>query len=147
MKLEGSVEIDAAPEVVFGRLLDPEVLARCIPGCRSMVERAPGEYAVLIEAGVGPIKGRFEGTVRLLDVVEGKSYRLEHEAKSPIGHAKGYATFRVEPRGAGTRIEYEGEAKVSGRIAQIGGRLIDAAARKLAKEFFKRLSREVSSAT
>jgi len=144
MKLVGTAEVAGPRETVFDQLLDPEILARCIPGCESMTATAPGAYQTQVRAGVGPIKGSFAGEVALSDIVRGESYRMSVKGKSTVGYVDGGAAIRLESTGEGTRVHYDGDAKISGKIAAIGSRLIDAAAKTVARQFFTALAREVS---
>jgi carbon monoxide dehydrogenase subunit G len=140
LRLSGSADLEGAPAEVFERLLEPALLARCIPGCEGMREVAPGVYETTVKAGVGMVKGRFDGVVTVADVVRPERYRLSIEGKSAVGHLAGEALIRLEATPAGTRVHYEGEPRVSGLLASVGGRLIDAAARKVARDFFERLA-------
>ena len=145
MKLEGHADLSGSPAEVFERLLDPGVLRRCLPGCRSL-RAVPGsehEYQVLVEAGVGPVRGTFQGLVTLHDLVPPERYAMTVAGHGTIGHVSGGAEIRLEALdGGGTRVAYSGEGKVSGLLARVGGRLLDLAARKVADEFFTRLARE-----
>ena len=144
MKLVGSIELAEPPEQVFDQLLDPQLLARCIPGCRRMDEVSPGVYETEIEAGVGAVKGSFAGRVTLSDVERFRGYSIAVEGKSTVGYVRGAATVRLEANDGGTRVHYDGKAQVSGLIAAVGGRLLDAAAQKVARDFFERLAAEVA---
>jgi carbon monoxide dehydrogenase subunit G len=144
LKLEGSAQVALEPAAVFDQLLDPKVLARCIPGCERMEKNEDGAYETLVSAGIGAVKGSFKGVVTLSDVVAPERYRLSISGKSPVGYIDGGALISLEPADDGTTIRYDGEAKVSGKIAAVGGRLIDAAARTLVRNFFDRLAVEVA---
>ncbi len=146
MKLSGSAELERRSEEVFDRLLDPDVLKRCIPGCQRLERVADGVYELDVKAGVGAVQGSFRGRVTLSDVQRFERYRMDVEGKSTIGHVKGGATVRLEPLGERTRIHYDGEGQISGLLASVGARLIDASARKIAREFFEKLASEVAAA-
>lgn len=142
LKLEGQAEVAAPPDQVFERLLDPEVLRECIPGCRSLEEVGEHEYDVVVQAGVGPVKGTFRGRVRLFDLVPPERYDMQVTGQSTVGHVDGAARIRLEPTlQGGTRIAYAGEAKVAGLLAQVGSRLLELAAAKVAEQFFERLAK------
>lgn len=144
MKLSGSAHVPLEPAVTFERLLDPEILARCIPGCQGMERTDEGTYETHVRTGVGPVKGTFKGIVTLSDVVAPERYHMAVKGRSLIGHTQGGAAIRLEPDGEGTTIHYDGEFKVAGRIASVGGRLVQTVARKQARDFFERLAREVA---
>lgn len=147
MKLDGSTTVAQRAADVFDRLLDPDFLARCIPGCERMERREDGSYEAVVKAGVGAIKGSFRGVVTLSEVVSPESYRMSLSGKSTVGFVEGSALIRLEADAEGegerTWIHYDGEARVSGVIASVGGRLVDAAARKVCRQFFERLAQEV----
>lgn len=145
MKLSGTAELAGRPEDVFDRLLDPAVLSSCIPGCRRLERVGDGIYEVEVKAGVGAVQGSFRGRVTLSDVERFRGYRMALEGKSPVGHVKGGASVRLEAIPAGTRILYEGEGTISGLLASVGARLIDAAARKVAQQFFEKLASVVGT--
>lgn len=144
MKLAGSAEVAGSPEQIFDKLLEPAVLTRCIPGCESMEETAPAVYDTVVKAGVGAVKGSFRGQVTVSDVARPHSYRLSIEGKSTVGFVRGGANIRLEPTTTGARIHYDGEAKISGLLASVGARLLDASAKGVAQKFFEALAREVS---
>ena len=146
MKLSGTVDLSDTPEAVFARLLNRDLLQRCIPGCKELVQIEERRFKVVVKAGVGAIRGTFKGDVELHDVELPESYRMTFTGKSTVGHAKGGASTRLEAIATGTRVHYEGEAKVSGMIAAVGGRLIEVAARKVAQDFFDKLAAEIASA-
>ncbi len=145
MKVQGSADVAKPREAVFDRLLDPSFLKRCIPGCESIDEIEPGRYKTVVKSGVGAVRGSFKGTVTLSDVVRPESYTLSVEGKSTVGHVRSVARLRLEEIESGTRVHYEGEAKISGLLARVGGRLLEPAAKKVAGEFFERLTRELSA--
>jgi hypothetical protein len=145
LKLTGTAEIAGRPEAVFDRLLDPAVLARCIPGCERLERVGEGVYELDVKAGVGAVKGSFRGRVTLSDVQRFHGYRMDLEGKSPVGLVKGGASVRLAASESGTRIHYDGEGTVSGLLASVGARLIDAAARQVAQQFFEKLASEVAA--
>ena len=145
MKVQGSADIPRPREAVFDRLLDPEFLKRCIPGCESLEEIEPGRYRTVIKSGVGAVRGSFKGTATLSDVVRPEGYTLSVEGKSTVGHVRSVAKLSLEEIEAGTRVHYDGEAKISGLLARVGGRLLEPAAKKVAGEFFERLARELAA--
>lgn len=143
MRVRGSATAPGDREHVFDRLLDPDVLARCIPGCESLEKQSEDKYVVTVTAGVGAVKGTFKGDVEISKIERPECYTMTIGGKSPVGHARGQIglVLEVDEDGA-TRIEYDGEIKVSGMIAAVGQRLLGAAARKLTGEFFTNLQTE-----
>ena len=145
MKIEGTYQIPAPRERVFSALIDPEVLQRCIPGCESLEKIGADEYAATMKAGVGPVKGIFKGHVHLEDMQPPTHYRMSVDGKGAPGFVKGVGTFNLEENGGATVVKYEGEMQVGGVIAGVGQRMIEAAAKMLAAQFFKKLESEIQS--
>ena len=144
MKLADTREIKADPKVVWDAILNPDVLKECIPGCESLTGSVADGYEAVVKQKVGPVSATFAGLVQLSDIVEGKSLRISGEGKGGVaGFAKGGATVSFEPMEGGTRLTYEAEANVGGKIAQLGSRIIDSFAKKLADEFFTRFQAAV----
>ena len=143
MKIEGVHEIQAPREVVYQALTDPQILQRCIPGCQSLEKTAENTYIATMKAGVGSVKGTFKGNVRLEDMQAPTHYRMIVDGKGAPGFVKGTGTFNLEERNGGTAIAYEGEMKVGGVIAGVGQRMIEAAAKMLAHQFFTTLDKEI----
>ena len=144
MKIQGTQEIEARREAVFRALTDPEILQRCIPGCQSLEQTEENTYVATMKAGVGSVKGTFKGNVRLEDMNAPLHYRMIVDGKGAPGFVKGTGDFKLEERDGGTAIAYEGEMKVGGVIAGVGQRMIEAAAKMLASQFFKSLASEVN---
>ena len=144
MKLTDTREIKADPKVVWDAILNPDVLKECIPGCESLTGSVADGYEAVVKQKVGPVSATFAGLVQLSDIVEGKSLKISGEGKGGVaGFAKGGATVSFEPMEGGTRLTYEAEANVGGKIAQLGSRIIDSFAKKLADEFFTRFQAAV----
>jgi carbon monoxide dehydrogenase subunit G len=144
MQLEDSRLIAAEPPVVWAAILDAETLKACIPGCESMTGSVADGYEAVVVQKVGPVSARFTGRVTISDIVEGRSLRIEGEGKGGVaGFAKGAAAVVLDPVPEGTRLAYTVDAKVGGKLAQIGSRIIDGFAQKLAGEFFERLQAAV----
>lgn len=137
MKLTDTREIAAPPALVWSAILDPEVLKECIPGCQSMTGSIAEGYEATVKQKVGPVSATFTGVVTLSDIVEGKSVKISGEGKGGVaGFAKGGADVKLTPDGDGTLLAYKVNAQVGGKLAQIGGRLIDATAKQMADQFF-----------
>ncbi len=144
MQLQDTRDIHADPATVWAAILDPEVLKACIPGCESMTGSVTEGYEAVVVQKVGPVKARFTGLVAISEMVEGSSLRISGEGKGgPAGFAKGAARVTFEPIPEGTRLGYEVEASVGGKLAQLGSRLIDGFARKMADDFFARFQEAV----
>jgi carbon monoxide dehydrogenase subunit G len=127
-------------------LNDPEVLKVSIPGCDSIERVGENEYEVALTAAVGPVKARFKGKMRLADIVPPDSYAIQFEGQGgAAGHGKGSAKVRLEAAGEDeTKLIYSASAQVGGKIAQIGSRLVDMAAQKMANEFFSAFNAELT---
>lgn len=141
MKLSDTREIQAPPAAVYAALLDPEVLKACISGAQEITgDPAEGYHATVVQK-VGPVKATFKGTVTMSDMVEAERLTIAGEGKGgAAGFAKGSAdvTFKASGSG-GTELSYEVDAKVGGKLAQLGSRLIDGFAKKMADQFFAKL--------
>jgi uncharacterized protein len=144
MQMSEQRRIAASPEVVWAALLDPEMLKVSMPGCESVSGSAEEGYDAVVVQKVGPVRARFAGTVQITEMVEPESLTLTGEGKGgAAGFAKGVARVRLEPDGEGTLLAYDVEAKVGGKLAQLGSRVIDGFARKLADSFFERFQNEI----
>ncbi|OYU18410.1 MAG: carbon monoxide dehydrogenase [Rhodobacteraceae bacterium PARR1] len=139
MQLSDHRDIKADPMTVWAAILNPEVLKECVPGCESMSGSVADGFEAVVVQKVGPVKATFTGVVKLSDIIEGKSLRISGEGKGgPAGFAKGGADVTLEPTETGTRLSYVVEANVGGKIAQLGSRIIDGFAKKMADDFFTR---------
>ena len=144
MKIQGTHQISVARDVVFGALTDPQILQRCIPGCESLEQTEANSYLATMKAGVGAVKGTFKGSVRLEEMQPPAHYRMIVDGKGGPGFVKGTGNFNLEESNGGTAIAYEGEMKVGGVIAGVGQRMIEAAAKMLAAQFFNSLAKEIN---
>ena len=145
MKLAEERHIAAKPAVVWAAILDPDVLKQCLPGCESLTGTPADGFEAVVVQKVGPVKARFSGKVTLSDIVEGRSLRIAGEGQGGVaGFAKGSANVAMEPaEDGGTRLTYEVDAAVGGKIAQLGSRIIDGFAKNLAGQFFDRLQHAI----
>ncbi|MEL7115367.1 MAG: carbon monoxide dehydrogenase subunit G [Pseudomonadota bacterium] len=144
MQMSASREIAAPQDVVYAAMLDPEVLKACVPGCTELSGSPEEGFEATVVQKVGPVKATFKGVVTLSDMVDGESLTLTGEGKGgAAGFAKGGAQVRLEPGESGTLLHYDVEAKVGGKIAQLGSRIIDGFARKMADQFFERFQETV----
>ncbi len=148
MEMTGSERIAAPRERVYEALNDPEVLKAAIPGCESIEKTSDSEMTATVVTKVGPVKAKFQGAVTLSDFDPPKGYSIRGEGKGgAAGFAKGGAKVRLEedgPDGQATVLHYEVKADVGGKLAQLGSRLIDSTAKKLAGEFFTRFGEIVA---
>ncbi|MBI3113562.1 MAG: carbon monoxide dehydrogenase subunit G [Rhodospirillales bacterium] len=137
MKLSDEIKIEAPRERVFAALNDPEVLKRAIPGCQALERMSASEMTATVTAKIGPVKATFKGRVTLSDLNPPESYTIAGEGKGgAAGFAKGSAKVTLTEDGAATRLRYEVNADVGGKLAQVGARLIEGSSKKLAQEFF-----------
>lgn len=141
MDMTGEYRIAAPRERVWAALNDPEVLRQAIPGCEELTKLSDTELEATARAKVGPVSARFKGKVVLSNLNPPESYTLSGEGTGgAAGFAKGEATVTLEPDGDTTRLRYVVKASVGGKLAQVGQRLIDGAARKMADDFFERFA-------
>ena len=139
MELAGTQEIRRDPAGVWASLNAAAVLQQCIPGCEELLPDGEYAYRVAVIAAVGPVKARFSGKLLLSDVRPEEGYTLTFEGSGgAAGFAKGGATVSLVPTAGGTILSYSANAKVSGKLAQVGSRLIDGVAAKMSAEFFAR---------
>ena len=142
MQMNDNQRIPASKEKVWAMLNDPAVLKQCIPGCESLEMTSPTEMTATVVIKVGPVKASFGGKVTLSDLDPPNSYRISGEGSGGVaGFAKGGATVRLEAETAEvTVLHYDVDAQIGGKLAQLGSRLIDSTAKKLAGEFFTRFA-------
>jgi carbon monoxide dehydrogenase subunit G len=141
MDMSGSRTVPADIETTWRALNDPEVLKACIAGCESVERVSDNEYRLTMTARVGPVSARFTGRIVLADIVAPTSYTLSFEGQGgAAGFAKGEARVALADNNPGTRIDYQAKAQVGGKLAQIGSRLVDGAAAKVADDFFARFA-------
>jgi carbon monoxide dehydrogenase subunit G len=146
MEMTGEQRLPAPREVVWAALNDPEVLKQSIPGCEEIEKISDTEMTAKVAAKVGPVSAKFTGQVTLSDLDPPNGYTISGEGKGGVaGFAKGGAKVRLEADGDSTLMRYEVTASVGGKLAQIGARLIDATAKKMADDFFSRFSAQVAA--
>lgn len=139
MQLSDVKTIKASPETVWAAILNPEVLKLCVPGCESMTGSVEEGFEATVKQKIGPVSATFTGVVKLSDITPGQAVTITGEGKGgAAGFAKGGAKVRLTPNDVGTELAYEVDASVGGKIAQLGSRLIDGFAKKMADEFFSR---------
>ncbi|MEJ8560132.1 carbon monoxide dehydrogenase subunit G [Yoonia sp. GPGPB17] len=140
MNLADARDIAAPRSAVWAAILDPEVLKTCIPGCQELSGSVADGFEAIVVQKVGPVKATFKGAVEISDIVEGESLTLTGQGKGgPAGFAKGAAKVSfADTDDGGTLLTYDVEAKVGGKLAQLGSRIIDGFTKKLADQFFER---------
>ena len=144
MEMSGKRQIAASRSEVWAALNDPEVLKACIPGCQEIEKTSDTGFTAKVVQKVGPVKATFTGEVELSDIVEGESYTISGKGKGgAAGGASGGAKVTLSDSDGGTLLSYVAEAKVTGKIAQLGGRLIDGFAKKMADQFFTTFQEQV----
>src|SRR5919202_797153 len=142
MKIEGTHELRAERGRVWRALTDPEALRRCVPGCERLERTGENAYAVTLRAGVGSIKGVFNGNIRLEDLRPPEHYRLVVDGKGQPGFLKGSGDLDLEEREGATVVKYAGDVQVGGTLAGVGQRMIQGAAKMMATQFFTALEAE-----
>jgi len=144
MKMSAERDIQADRATVWAALLSPEVLKECVPGAQEVTGSADDGYEAVVVQKVGPVKATFKGQVTVSNRVEMESLTLTGEGKGgAAGFAKGGADVRLEDSDTGTRLIYDVEAKVGGKLAQLGSRIVDGFAKKMADQFFVRLEQVI----
>jgi uncharacterized protein len=145
MDMTGQYRIAAPRERVWIALNDPKVLKACIPGCESISKTSDTEMDAVATVALGPVKAKFRGKVTLSELKKPESYTLSGEGQGgAAGFAKGEAKVKLTPEGDGTILDYAVKASIGGKLAQLGQRLIDGAAKKMADEFFAKFAIEAS---
>ena len=146
MDMSGEFRIPASREAVWKALNDPEILKQCIPGCEELTKNSDTEFVARVVARVGPVKAGFTGKVTLSDLDPPNGYKITGEGQGgAAGFAKGGAEVHLESDGSGTLLKYTVNAAIGGKLAQIGARLIDGSARKMAEDFFAKFAELVGT--
>lgn len=139
MQMQGNRELSVSQEIAWGALNDPEVLKGCIPGCDRFELSGENQYAIGMVLKIGPISAKFSGQINLLNVQAPSAYTIKFEGQGgPAGFGKGESNVVLEPQENGCLLTYTVKAQMGGKVAQLGQRLIDGAANKMADDFFKR---------
>ena len=139
MQMQGNRQLAATAEQAWQALNDPNILKQCIPGCQSFELKSPDVYEVAAAIKVGPVSAKFSGTVTLSDIKPPHSYTLSFEVQGGVaGHGKGVSHVELVPNAEGVLLNYTVESQIGGKLAQLGQRLIDGAAKSMANDFFKR---------
>lgn len=145
MEMTGEQLIALPQRATWDALNDTTVLMDCIPGCDSMEKQSDNEYLLTMTARVGPVSAKFKGKMTLLEIQAPDSYTLQFEGQGGVaGFAKGEARVELFPEGESTRLAYSVKANIGGKLAQVGARLIDGVARKMAEQFFTAFNKRAS---
>ena len=144
MDMQGNRQLGVTQQQAWDALNDPETLKLCLPGCDRFEATGEGQYAVTMAVKVGPVSAKFNGKVTLSDIQPPAGYRLAFEGQGGVaGFGKGASAVTLVPNEAGCELGYTVQAQVGGKIAQLGQRLIDGAAKSMADDFFKRFDAEM----
>lgn len=137
MTMNGEVQLPASREVVWDKLNDPQILKMCIPGCEDLEKNGDNGFRATTKMKVGPVSARFTGQVTLSDFDPPNGYKISGEGEGGMaGFAKGVAVVNLQDRDGGTLLTYNVEAQIGGKLAQLGQRLVNSSAKKIADEFF-----------
>lgn len=145
MKLQGTHTFDAPRERVWRALLDPDVLARTLPGCEKLERVGDNEFRGALNVQVGPVKGQFQGTLVLTDVRPLEGYHMKLDGKGPAGFMNGEGDLRLTDAGGATMLTYDIDAQVGGRVAAVGQRLLESSSKSIAKQGLEGLAREIAA--
>lgn len=139
MDMQGSRELGVSQQIAWDALNNPEVLKACIPGCTKVEATGDNAFDMAMALKIGPVSAKFTGLIQLTAIDAPNSYKLQFEGQGgPAGFGKGSSHVTLSPSGAGTLLSYTVNASVGGKVAQLGQRLIDGVAGKMADDFFKR---------
>jgi uncharacterized protein len=147
MELQGDRLIPAPLDKTWSALNDPDTLKACINGCESLERTGDDAFAALLAVKVGPVSAKFKGNLKLSNVMAPNSYTINFDGQGGVaGFGKGSADVALTAEGAQTRLKYSARAQVGGKMAQVGSRLVDAAAAKVAEDFFKAFEAQLAPA-
>lgn len=148
MEITGSQMLVASRQKVWDALNDPDVLKQCLPGCESVEKINAQQYTVIMSAAIGPLRARFNGTLRMTDATPPSACTMVFEGQGgPVGFGKGSSSVELTETSEGTQLSYTASAQVGGKLAQVGSRLIDSVARKMADDFFKAFKKQLTAPT
>jgi carbon monoxide dehydrogenase subunit G len=145
MTMNGEYQLAVPPQTVWEKLNDPETLKACIPGCEELNKTSDTEFQAIATVKIGPVKARFKGRVTLSDLDPPNGYKISGQGDGGVaGFAKGGATVKLAPKDGGTLLTYDVDAQIGGKLAQLGQRLINGAAKKVADDFFQNFAKAVN---
>jgi carbon monoxide dehydrogenase subunit G len=139
LKIEGSYTFDAPRERVWQVLLDPKIMAQCMPGCESLKEVAPDQYEATMKVGIAAVKGNYKGKVFIKEKQAPSHYILSGEGSGAPGFMQGDMSIDLQDNNGGTFLKYSTDAKVGGLIASIGQRMLNGVAKMMVDQFFKKM--------
>jgi carbon monoxide dehydrogenase subunit G len=146
MTMNGEVQLAAPREVVWAKLNDAEVLKQCIPGCEELNMTSETEFQAVATIKIGPVKAKFKGKVHLSDIDPPNGYKISGEGEGGVaGFAKGGAVVKLTEKDGGTLLSYDVESQIGGKLAQLGQRLVQGTAKKLADDFFNKFAAAVTA--
>ena len=143
MKIGGAYTVPLDRQLAYARLQDPEILAKCMPGCDHLSRIGEDEYEMKMKMVISSVKGLFGGKVRLADQSPPDSFRLLVEGSGKVGFVKGEGVLTLSPVDAATEVRYEGEVQIGGMIAGVGQRLLDVTAKLIIKKFFEKFTGQI----
>ena len=145
MTMNGEYELAAPPQTVWEKLNDTETLKACIPGCEQLDKTSDTEFHAIATVKIGPVKAKFKGKVKLSDLDPPNGYKISGQGDGGVaGFAKGGATVKLSPKNGGTLLSYNVDAQIGGKLAQLGQRLVNGAAKKVADDFFANFANAVN---
>jgi carbon monoxide dehydrogenase subunit G len=146
MTMNGEVQLAAPRDVVWAKLNDADVLKQCIPGCEELSKTSDTAFQAVATIKVGPVKARFKGQVQLTDLDPPNGYKISGAGEGGVaGFAKGAATVKLTDSAGGTLLTYDVESQIGGKLAQLGQRLVQGTAKKLADDFFSKFAAAVAA--
>jgi carbon monoxide dehydrogenase subunit G len=146
VKVQGSQSIPGATDRVYDLLLDPVVLAACMPGCQDLVRVEDGVYKMKMKVAVAALTGDFTGTVRITEPVKPASFTMTIDGSGRLGHMKGEGRISLADGGESTTVNYEGDVQVGGTMAAVGQRLIDTTSKMMIRSFFSNFAKKSAAA-
>jgi uncharacterized protein len=145
MTMNGEYELPVPPQIVWEKLNDPATLKACIPGCEQLDKTSDTEFSAVATVKIGPVKAKFKGKVTLSDLDPPNGYKISGQGDGGVaGFAKGGATVKLTPKNGGTILAYNVDAQIGGKLAQLGQRLVNGAAKKVADDFFANFANAVN---
>jgi carbon monoxide dehydrogenase subunit G len=145
MELAGTYTFEAPRDIVWQALMDPNVLAKVMPGCEKLDQIAENQYKGVLDVRVGPVQGKFEGLVTISNMNEPEGYTIQVDGKGAAGFMKGTGEVRLETQGDSTMMHYSGNAQVGGRIASVGQRLLDSTAKAITRQSLEGLHEQIKA--
>jgi carbon monoxide dehydrogenase subunit G len=143
VKVEGSYTFDAPRDRVWSVLMDAEALKSCVPGCESLTPSGENAYEASLKVGVAAIRGNYKGNIRLTDIAEPDSYKMQVDGRGGAGFVRGVAEIELVDQGASTLVNVTGDGNVGGTVAGVGQRMLGGVAKMLMGQFFECLKKQL----